>query len=141
MGLQRRHVAPTQSGRFFKLSFLAAWIYPDENHQASVRQRNSISSRFTNALLRADTQNTSTSHLRSNSTNSNDTDEEMTIRHPVEPRARTAILPPVLVRPDASNADPISLSSEYANQVLVEEYRPRSTVLVNLHRRLHHHEL
>lgn len=81
-------------------------MYAHGPAQASVRQRGSISSRFTNTLLRAETQNTSTSRLRSNSGNSNDAEEDATIKHPVEPRARTAILPPVLVSADTSSHKP-----------------------------------
>ncbi|RFU35115.1 hypothetical protein B7463_g1243, partial [Scytalidium lignicola] len=63
---------------------------------ASVRQRGSISSRL-NPLQRAETQNTANSRLRSNSSLSADGDEEPhTIEHPVEPRVRTAMLPPVM---------------------------------------------
>lgn len=66
--------------------------------QSSVRHRGSISSRLTNTLLRAETQNTTSSRLRPNSMISNETEDEPTIKHPVEPKARTAVLPPVLVR-------------------------------------------
>ncbi|KAL3422068.1 catabolite repression protein crec [Phlyctema vagabunda] len=64
----------------------------------SVRQpQGSIASRFTNVLQRAETQTTTTSRLRANSNLSAvDADTEQTITHPVEPRARTAMLPPVL---------------------------------------------
>lgn len=61
-----------------------------------MRQRGSISSRFASPLLRSETQNTSTSRLRSNSSLSVEGDEEHTIEHPVEPRATTAMLPPVM---------------------------------------------
>ncbi|TAQ87505.1 hypothetical protein B7494_g4160 [Chlorociboria aeruginascens] len=64
---------------------------------SSVRHRGSISSRFVNPLQRAETQNTSTSKLRSNSVVSVDGTEEHVIEHPVEPRATTAMLPPVLI--------------------------------------------
>ncbi|CEI60612.1 unnamed protein product [Fusarium venenatum] len=60
----------------------------------SVRHRGSISSRYT-ALQRAETATTSNSRLRSNS-NLDTEDEEMAIAHPVEPRARIPMLPPVL---------------------------------------------
>lgn len=66
--------------------------------KSSVRQRGSVSSRFTNPLQRAETQNTSTSRLRSNSSPSYESDEDHTVEHPVEPRATTAMLPPVMVR-------------------------------------------
>ncbi|CAF3461394.1 unnamed protein product [Fusarium graminearum] len=59
----------------------------------SVRHRGSVSSRYT-ALQRAETA-TSNSRLRSNS-NLDTEDEEMAIAHPVEPRARIPMLPPVL---------------------------------------------
>jgi hypothetical protein len=62
-----------------------------------VRQRGSISSRLINPLQRAETQNTGSSRLRSNSSPSAYSDEEHTIEHPVEPRATTAMLPPVMV--------------------------------------------
>lgn len=63
---------------------------------SSVRQRGSISSRFANPLQRAETQNTTSSRLRSNSNVSAEGDEEHIIEHPVEPRATTAMLPPVM---------------------------------------------
>jgi catabolite repression protein CreC len=65
--------------------------------KSSVRQRGSISSRFASPLQRAETQNTSTSRLRSNSSPSYESDEDHTVEHPVEPRATTAMLPPVMV--------------------------------------------
>ncbi|WZH49055.1 WD40-repeat-containing domain protein [Fusarium acuminatum] len=61
----------------------------------SVRHRGSVSSRYT-ALQRAETATTSNSRLRSNS-NLETEDEDMAIAHPVEPRARIPMLPPVLV--------------------------------------------
>ena len=64
--------------------------------KSSVRQRGSMSSRF-NPLQRAETQNTSSSRLRSNSSPSDGDDEDHTVEHPVEPRATTAMLPPVMV--------------------------------------------
>ncbi|TVY82241.1 putative catabolite repression protein creC [Lachnellula suecica] len=63
---------------------------------SSVRQRGSISSRFANPLQRAETSNTTASRLRSNSSLSTDADVEHTIEHAVEPRATTAMLPPVM---------------------------------------------
>ncbi|RSL94016.1 hypothetical protein CEP52_012901 [Fusarium oligoseptatum] len=60
----------------------------------SVRHRGSISSRYT-ALQRAETATTSNSRLRSDS-NLDAEDEEVVIQHPVEPRARIPMLPPVL---------------------------------------------
>ncbi|RDW75178.1 catabolite repression protein-like protein creC [Coleophoma cylindrospora] len=72
---------------------------------SSARQRGSISSRFTNTLQRAETQNTTTSRLRSDSSLSADDDTEHTIEHPVEPRATTAMLPPVLSK--AIEVDPL----------------------------------
>jgi catabolite repression protein CreC len=65
--------------------------------KSSVRQRGSVSSRFPNPLQRAETQNTSTSRLRSNSSPSYESDEDHMVEHPVEPRATTAMLPPVMV--------------------------------------------
>ncbi|KAI9056011.1 hypothetical protein LZ554_000943 [Drepanopeziza brunnea f. sp. 'monogermtubi'] len=62
----------------------------------SVRRKESISSRFANPLQRAETQNTTTSMLRSNSSLSAEGDVEHMIEHPVEPRANTAMLPPVM---------------------------------------------
>lgn len=64
--------------------------------KSSVRQRGSVSSRFANPLQRTETQITSSSRLRSNSSPSADSDEEHMIEHPVEPRATTAMLPPVM---------------------------------------------
>ncbi|RBR22616.1 uncharacterized protein FIESC28_04411 [Fusarium coffeatum] len=60
----------------------------------SVRHRGSVSSRYT-ALQRAETATTFNSRLRSNS-NLDIEDEETAIAHPVEPRARIPMLPPVL---------------------------------------------
>ncbi|KAI1760045.1 WD40 repeat-like protein [Hypoxylon sp. FL1150] len=72
----------------------------------SSRQRGSISSRLP-ALHRAETQGTSASRLRSDSTTSAaDGEEENTISHPVEPLSRTAILPPVLTK--IVDKDPLS---------------------------------
>ncbi|OIW25198.1 WD40 repeat-like protein [Coniochaeta ligniaria NRRL 30616] len=63
---------------------------------ASVRQRGSVASRLA-PLQRAETQNTSTSRRRSNSNlSSGEVEEEKLFPHPVEPRSRTAMLPPVL---------------------------------------------
>jgi hypothetical protein len=66
----------------------------------SVRQRNSVvSSRFISPLQRAETQNTTSSRLRSNSSPppaDGEEPEEHIIEHPVEPRATTAMLPPVM---------------------------------------------
>ncbi|RDL37064.1 WD40 repeat-like protein [Venustampulla echinocandica] len=64
---------------------------------SSVRQRGSILSRIANnPLQRAETQTTTGSRVRPNSVVSVDRDEESTIEHPVEPRATTAMLPPVM---------------------------------------------
>ncbi|KIN01228.1 hypothetical protein OIDMADRAFT_145325 [Oidiodendron maius Zn] len=63
---------------------------------SSARNRGSISSRLTNTLQRAETQNTTPSRLRSNSSISADCEDDHTIEHPVEPRATTAMLPPVM---------------------------------------------
>ncbi|KAI9743000.1 MAG: hypothetical protein M1818_003295 [Claussenomyces sp. TS43310] len=71
----------------------------------SIRQRGSISSRFTSPLQKGEAQGTST-RLRSDSNISNDEDEDRsTIKHAVEPKARTAILPPVLSK--SVDADPL----------------------------------
>ncbi|KAF2139395.1 uncharacterized protein K452DRAFT_320521 [Aplosporella prunicola CBS 121167] len=62
---------------------------------ASVQQRGSISSHLPPARTRADS---STSRLRSDSNlTSGSAEGELTV-HPVEPRARTAMLPPVLAK-------------------------------------------
>jgi len=66
--------------------------------KSSVRQRGSVSSRFASPLQRAETQTTSASRLRSNSSPSYESDEDHTVEHPVEPRATTAMLPPVMVQ-------------------------------------------
>ncbi|KAH8666722.1 WD40-repeat-containing domain protein [Xylariales sp. PMI_506] len=75
----------------------------------SVRHRGSISSRTT-ALHRAETQGTSTSRLRSDSTLSTAADgdsyEEDDISHPVKPRSETPILPPVLTK--QADKDPLT---------------------------------
>ena len=75
----------------------------DVHIQASVHHRGSIASRGT-ALARAETQNTSMSRLRSNSAISEE-DGDAVGPHPVEPRSRVAILPPVLTK--AVDADPL----------------------------------
>ncbi|KAK3331978.1 WD40-repeat-containing domain protein [Cercophora scortea] len=66
---------------------------------ASVRQRGSISSRRA-TLQRAETTNTAGSRLRSDSnlsaTPEADREDNTIVPHPVEPRSRTAMLPPVL---------------------------------------------
>ncbi|KAJ9165592.1 WD40 repeat-like protein [Coniochaeta hoffmannii] len=64
---------------------------------ASVRQRGSVASRLA-PLQRAETQNTSASRVRSDSNLSSggEVEEEKLFPHPVEPRSRTAMLPPVL---------------------------------------------
>lgn len=75
---------------------------------ASVRQRGSIASRLTTSqLTRAETQGTSASRVRSNSAISAGGDGEDDFRgpHAVEPRANTAILPPVLTK--VVDADPL----------------------------------
>jgi hypothetical protein len=59
-----------------------------------VRHRGSVSSRIT-SLQRAETGNTVNTRLRSNSSLEGD-EEENGISHPVEPRARIPMLPPVL---------------------------------------------
>ncbi|KFY30852.1 hypothetical protein V493_01621 [Pseudogymnoascus sp. VKM F-4281 (FW-2241)] len=72
---------------------------------ASVRHRNSVSSRFTTALQRAETQTTTASRVRSDSNISTETDEGLKTGHPVEPKSRVAILPPVLSK--SIDADPL----------------------------------
>ncbi|KAI0133563.1 WD domain-containing protein [Xylariales sp. AK1849] len=73
----------------------------------SVRHRGSVSSRMTALQLqRAETQGTLNSRLRSNSVLSiADGEDEDSISHPVEPRSRTAILPPVLTK--QADKDPL----------------------------------
>ncbi|OTA98642.1 hypothetical protein M426DRAFT_17203 [Hypoxylon sp. CI-4A] len=63
----------------------------------STLQRGSVSSRLP-ALQRAETQGTLATRVRSDSVVSGLDAEENTINHPVEPRSRTAILPPVLTK-------------------------------------------
>jgi hypothetical protein len=58
------------------------------------------------ALQRAETQGTSTSRLRSESVlSAGDGEDEEGISHPVDPRSRTAILPPVLTK--QADKDPL----------------------------------
>ena len=96
LGFQCRNASSSESSKY--------QIYgrrernSDNFAKSSVRQRGSVSSRFANPLQRAETQNTSTSRLRSNSSPSYESDEDHTVEHPVEPRATTAMLPPVMVR-------------------------------------------
>lgn len=74
--------------------------------------RESISSRLTSALHRGDTASMTGSRMRSDSVVSNAVDTEKaaaetsTIRHPVEPKARITILPPVLSK--SIDPDPLS---------------------------------
>ncbi|KAI1079927.1 WD40-repeat-containing domain protein [Whalleya microplaca] len=69
------------------------------------RQRGSVSSRLP-ALQRAETQGTAGSQLRSNSiVSALEGEEDKVISHPVEPRSRTAILPPVLTK--VADKDPL----------------------------------
>ncbi|KAI1504708.1 WD40-repeat-containing domain protein [Biscogniauxia marginata] len=73
---------------------------------ASNRQRGSVSSRVP-PLQRAETQGTSASMIRPDSVVSVlDIEEEKIINHPVEPRQRVAILPPVLTK--IADKDPLS---------------------------------
>ncbi|ORY61238.1 WD40-repeat-containing domain protein [Pseudomassariella vexata] len=75
--------------------------------KVSVRHRGSVSSRMT-ALQRAETLGTTTSatRIRSNSALSTaDGDDDDKISHPVEPRSRTAILPPVMTK--QADKDPL----------------------------------
>jgi catabolite repression protein CreC len=65
------------------------------NLQISARQRGSVSSHM--PLHRHRTESQSTNRLRSNSNQTPDEDESDVVNHPVEPRARTAQLPPVMV--------------------------------------------
>ncbi|KFA65695.1 hypothetical protein S40285_04825 [Stachybotrys chlorohalonatus IBT 40285] len=62
---------------------------------ASMLHRGSVSSRFT-ALQRAETANTLHSRMRSNSNLPAADDEDDGIAHPVEPRSKIPMLPPVL---------------------------------------------
>ena len=62
--------------------------------QASTRQRASISSK-TGASFTID--NSSNTRLGSNLSLAGDKDNEDVIFHPVQPRAQTAVLPPVMV--------------------------------------------
>ncbi|KAK1759492.1 WD40 repeat-like protein [Echria macrotheca] len=72
---------------------------------ASVRQRGSISSRIT-SMQRGETQNSSTSRLRSDSNlSAGDTETEGVFARPVSSRASTPILPPVLSK--SVDADPL----------------------------------
>ncbi|KAI5464711.1 WD40-repeat-containing domain protein [Mariannaea sp. PMI_226] len=82
-----------EDGRLCLWDFSVAMLHRPKAQ--SVRHRGSISSRYT-TLQRAETGNTSNSRLRSDS-NLEAEDEEGTIAHPVEPRARIPMLPPVLV--------------------------------------------
>jgi catabolite repression protein CreC len=76
--------------------------------QTSVRHRGSVSSRVT-GLQRAETQGSNPmSRLRSNSvlsTADGDEEEEDLVNHPVEPRGRVPILPPVLTK--KADKDPL----------------------------------
>ncbi|PBP17887.1 catabolite repression protein-like protein creC [Diplocarpon rosae] len=64
--------------------------------KAAMRHRGSTSSRFASPLQRAETQTTTTSRLGSNSSLSAEGEEKRSIEHAVEPRANTAMLPPVM---------------------------------------------
>lgn len=71
---------------------------------ASVRQRDPLTSRLA-SLQRAETQTTTTSRVRSDSNLSAEGEEEKRFPHPVEPRSRTAMLPPVLSK--SIDSDPL----------------------------------
>lgn len=81
------------------LEILPRSFMPRANYllESSVRQRGSISSRYTNILPRAEIQNSPSSRMGPNSSISSEAEDGPIIRHPVEPKARTAMLPPVLV--------------------------------------------
>ncbi len=94
-------------------------------HKASIRHRGSVSSRYLNPLQRADTHNTSISRLRSNSSDS-EGPQDAGIEHPVQSKAATATLPPILVN------FPIRIpvaSSYHADPPTVEKCRCRSALL------------
>lgn len=92
MGFQCWNVASTKSREHFPLARVTKLI---PAQQSSVRQRGSVSSRF-GGLQREQTQTTTSSRFRSNSSLSGESDEEG-IEHQVVPRAATAMLPPVMV--------------------------------------------
>ncbi|KAL1859517.1 hypothetical protein VTK73DRAFT_7580 [Phialemonium thermophilum] len=72
---------------------------------ASVRQRGSVSSRLP-SVSRADGQNSTGNRGRSNSVQSTEGEQDRVLPRPVEPRSRTAMLPPVLSK--IVDADPLS---------------------------------
>ncbi|KAH7319762.1 WD40-repeat-containing domain protein [Stachybotrys elegans] len=80
-----------EDGRLCLWDFSVGMLYRPK--ATSMRHRGSISSRFT-ALQRAETTGTVHSRMRSNSSLVAD-DEDDGIAHPVEPRARIPMLPPV----------------------------------------------
>ena len=92
MGFQCRNAASSKSRKSFSGCSLNDGKLTIA--QSSVRQRNSVSSRF--GLHRTETQVTNSTRLRSDSSVSADSDEEHLIEHRVEPRATTAMLPPVM---------------------------------------------
>ncbi|KAH9885022.1 WD40 repeat-like protein [Xylariomycetidae sp. FL2044] len=86
----------------------------------SHRQRGSVSSR-TPALQRAETQGTSATRIRSDSIGSAVDGEENIVEHPVEPRYRTAELPPVLTK--VADKDPLSWIAFTEDAILARHLR------------------
>ena len=84
---------------------LGAWVSTADIRQASVRQRNSITS--SNLKMQRTRTDSSANRMRSNSNltagsfeDEGDEGDSYEVVHPVEARARTAMLPPVLVSSD-----------------------------------------
>ena len=101
-------------------------------HQANARQRTSIVAPSVNRH-RADSAGNrvrSDSQLTANTYDSTD----QTVRHPVEPRSRTGLLPPIMVCPSPSNQTKLSLTYS----LLVQNRRIRPNLLAWISRRLHH---
>jgi catabolite repression protein CreC len=112
-------------------------VHANTPAQASVRQRGSVSSRLT-SLQRAETQNTLPSRLRSDSNlSATEPENQKTMPHPVEPRARTAMLPPVLV---GTHLLPATGRTGLTGCV-EQNCRCRPVVLARLHPRRHHYQL
>jgi hypothetical protein len=91
-------------------TLLGTWVSTANLWQASVRQRNSITS--SNLKMQRTRTDSSANRMRSNSNltsgsfeDEGDEGDSYEVVHPVEARARTAMLPPVLVSSEARRGD------------------------------------
>lgn len=100
---------------------------------ASVRQRGSIASRFTGVtspLVRAETQGTVVTSKSGGDSKYDGDEASFTGPHPVEPRANTAILPPVLSK--AVDADPLCWL-EFTEEAIMTSCKSGMSSLSRIH--------